>query len=156
MRKEGRRGTILAPVHRRSKVAQKDLGDDCVCGLRSRMVPTGLGCETCEDAGQEVRRSMGWLWPTSNWPSADLWYTIQYLTFPVSGSEGSGVMPLVSVARFRHGHRPQLCSGPVSDTRTPEIATKKLKCHVHRLPLKQFPIFIVVCTPRYAIVMPIY
>jgi hypothetical protein len=91
MRKEGGGGTMLAPVHRRSNVVtkQKDLGDDRVCGFRSRMVPTGLGCETCEDAGQEVRRSMGWLWPTSKPVFAPinrgngLWYTVQYLTFAV-------------------------------------------------------------------------
>ena len=63
---------MLTLVHRRSKAAtkQKDLEDDRVCGFPSRMVPTGLGCETCEDAGQEVRRSMGWLWPTSKPASA--------------------------------------------------------------------------------------
>ena len=89
MRKEGRGGTILTSVDRRSKAAQKDLGDDRVCGFGAAWFPQVWDVETCEDAGQESRRSMGWLWPTSKpafGPISSvngLWYTVQYLTFAV-------------------------------------------------------------------------
>ena len=94
MRKEGRGGTMLASVHRRSRAAtkQKGLGDDCVCGFRSRMVPTGLGCETWEDAGSRSSQINGMAvahFETGLRPHQPCQWTVVHGTIPDVRRDGS-------------------------------------------------------------------
>jgi hypothetical protein len=105
MRKEGRGGTILASVHRRSKATQKDLGMTASAvsephgSHRSGMLKRARTLvKKSQINGMAVAH-----FETSLRPHQQCQWTMVHGTIPdvrCGGSEGAGVMPLTSLARF--------------------------------------------------------